>query len=69
MESQQVDETESQGMAIKLAIQTFLKTFEAQRHSTPFGQHGSFGISAKDEGYPEFKTSPIKKNMGSSSPV
>ena len=64
MESQQVDEMESQGMAIK-----FLKTFEAQRHSTSFGQHGSFGISVKDERYPEFKTSPIKKNMGSSSPV
>ena len=67
MESKQVDGVESQGMAIKLAIQTFLKTFEAQRHSTPVGQHGSFDISVKDEVYPEFKTSPIKKNMGSSS--
>ena len=61
MESKQVDGVESQGMAIKLAIQTFLKTFEAQRHSTPVGQHGSFDISVKDEVYPELKLVQLKK--------
>ena len=55
--------------AIKLDTNIF-ENLEAQSHSSPPGQHGSFDISVKDGRYPEFKTSPIsKRNMGSSSPV
>ena len=47
-----------------------LKNLEAQSHPSPGGQYGSFDISVKDGGYPEFKTSPMRKrNMGSSSPI
>ena len=57
-------------LVIKLAIQTFLKTLEAQSHSSPGGQHGSFNISVKDGGYPEFEISPIsERDMRSTSPV
>ena len=54
----------------KTGYTNILENLEAQSHSSPGGQHGSFDISVKDGGYPEFKISPInKRNMGSSSPV
>ena len=54
----------------KTGYTNVLESHEAQSHSSPGGQHGSFDISVKDGEYPEFKTSPInKRNMGSSSPM
>ena len=56
----------------KTGYTNVLENLEAQSHSCPGGQHGSFNISVKDwEGwYPEIKTSPInKRNMRSSSSV
>ena len=49
----------------KTGYTNVLENLEAQSHSYPGEQHGSFDISVKDEGYQEFKTSPIgKRNMG-----
>ena len=51
----------------KTGYTNVLKNLEAQSQSPPGGQHGSFKISVKGRGYPEFEISPIsKKNMGSS---
>ena len=79
MESQQGDVACSRNEKPHKCLRTFshktgytnvLKNHEAQSHSSPVGQHGSFDIFVKDGRYPEFKTSPIsKKNLGSSSPM
>ena len=54
----------------KTSYANVLENLEAQSHSSPGGQHGSFNISVKDWGYPEFKISPMRKiNMRSSFPV
>ena len=54
----------------KTGYTNVLENLKAQSHSSPGGQHGSFDISVKDGGYPEFKTITInKRNMGSSSPM
>ena len=54
----------------KTGYTNFLENLEAQSHSPPSGQHGSFNISVMDGGYPKFEISPIsKRNMGSSSPM
>ena len=54
----------------KTGYTNILESLEAQSHSSPGEEHGSFDISVKDGGYPEFKTSRInKRNMGSSSPM
>ena len=40
-----------------------LENLEAQSHSSPVGQHGSFNISVKDRGYPEFQLFELAKGM------
>ena len=54
----------------KTGYTNVLESLEAQSHSLPGRQHGSFDISIIDGGYPEFKSSQIsKRNTGSSSPM
>ena len=54
----------------KTGYTNVLENLEAQSHSSPSGQHGSFDISVKDGEYKELKTGPInKRNMVSSSPM
>ena len=54
----------------KTGYTNVLESLEAQSHSSPGRQHGSFDISIIDGGYPEFKSSQIsKRNTGSSSPM
>ena len=54
----------------KTGYTNFLKNLEAQNHSSPGEQHGSFNISVQDGGYPEFQVGPIsKRNMVSSFPM
>ena len=52
----------------KTGYTNILENHEAQSHSSPGGQHGSFDIAIKDGGNPESKISTIsKRNIGSSS--
>ena len=79
MESQQGDVVSSRNEKPHKCIRTLshqtgytnvLENLEAQSHSSPGGQHGSFNISVKDREYPKLEISPIsKRNMGSSSPM
>ena len=54
----------------KTGYKNVLENLEEQSHSSPGGQNGSFGISIKDDGFPEFKINPIsRRNMGLSSAI
>ena len=73
MESQQGDVDCSGNQKPNKYLRTFshktghanvLRNVEAQSHSFPGGQHGSFNMSARYGGYPEFEISPTsERNM------
>ena len=54
----------------KFGYTNVFKNLEAKSQSSPGWQHGSFNITVKDGGCPEFEISSIsERNMGSSSPI